>query len=70
MRDLARLAISAFGRRGEGSGVVGVDVQRIRRSLELQPTAARQQQEGESPPIDRTASTASSATSAASSSAR
>jgi uncharacterized protein with von Willebrand factor type A (vWA) domain len=36
MRDLARLAISAFGRRGEGSGVVGVDVQRIRRSLGLQ----------------------------------
>ncbi len=38
MRDLARLAIAAFGRRGEGSGVVGVDVQRIRRSLELTPT--------------------------------
>jgi uncharacterized protein with von Willebrand factor type A (vWA) domain len=36
MRDLARLAISAFGRAGEGSGVVGVDVQRIRRSLDLQ----------------------------------
>ena len=33
MRDLARLAIAAFGRRGEGSGVLGVDVQRIRRSL-------------------------------------
>ena len=32
MRDLARLAISAFGRAGEGSGVVGVDVQRIRRT--------------------------------------
>ncbi|HYH60553.1 MAG TPA: VWA domain-containing protein [Solirubrobacterales bacterium] len=53
MRDLARLAISAFGRRGEGSGVVGVDVQRIRRSLELQPTPPGQQQEGEAPPIDR-----------------
>ena len=26
MRDLARLAIVAFGRRGEGSGVLGVDV--------------------------------------------
>jgi uncharacterized protein with von Willebrand factor type A (vWA) domain len=37
MRDLARLAVTAFGRRGEGSGVVGVDVQRIRRSLGLQP---------------------------------
>jgi uncharacterized protein len=36
MRDLARLAIAAFGRRGEGSGVVGVDVQRIRRTLGLQ----------------------------------
>src|SRR5829696_251277 len=29
MRDLARLAIAAFGRQGEGSGVIGVDVQRI-----------------------------------------
>jgi uncharacterized protein with von Willebrand factor type A (vWA) domain len=37
MRDLARLAVAAFGRQGEGSGVVGVDVQRIRRSLGLQP---------------------------------
>jgi len=35
MRDLARLAIAAFGRHGEGSGVIGVDVQRIRRSLNL-----------------------------------
>ncbi len=34
MRDLARLAIAAFGRR-EGSGVIGVDVQRIRRALGL-----------------------------------
>ncbi len=34
MRDLARLAITAFGR-GEGSGVLGVDVQRIRRALGL-----------------------------------
>jgi uncharacterized protein with von Willebrand factor type A (vWA) domain len=51
MRDLARLAIAAFGRRGEGSGVVGVDVQRIRRALGLQtrpPESA-----GEGPPIDR-----------------
>lgn len=37
MRDLAQLAVAAFGRRGEGSGVVGVDVQRIRRSLGLTP---------------------------------
>jgi uncharacterized protein with von Willebrand factor type A (vWA) domain len=35
MRDLARLAIAAFGRRGDGSGVLGVDVQRIRRALGL-----------------------------------
>ena len=34
MRDLARLAIAAFGA-GEGSGVLGVDVQRIRRALGL-----------------------------------
>ncbi|MBD0281837.1 MAG: VWA domain-containing protein [Thermoleophilaceae bacterium] len=37
MRDLARLAIAAFGRQGEGSGVIGVDVQRIRRTLGLKP---------------------------------
>src|SRR3954462_12001229 len=35
LRDLARLAIAPFGRRGEGSGVLGVDVQRIRRALGL-----------------------------------
>jgi uncharacterized protein with von Willebrand factor type A (vWA) domain len=35
MRDLARLAIAAFGRQGDGSGVIGVDVQRIRRQLGL-----------------------------------
>ncbi len=35
MADLARLAIAAFGQRGEGSGVIGVDVQRIRRQLGL-----------------------------------
>ncbi|MEP6954132.1 MAG: VWA domain-containing protein [Solirubrobacteraceae bacterium] len=35
MRDLARLAIAAFGRQGDGSGVIGVDVQRIRRALGL-----------------------------------
>ncbi len=34
LRDLARLAIAAFSR-GEGSGVLGVDVQRIRRQLGL-----------------------------------
>ena len=35
MRDMARLAIAAFGRQGEGSVVIGVDVQRSRRALEL-----------------------------------
>src|SRR6202163_2152410 len=35
MRDLARMAIAAFARRQEGSGVIGVDVQRIRRVLGL-----------------------------------
>ena len=35
LRDLARLAIAAFGRQGDGSGVIGVDVQRIRRTLGL-----------------------------------
>jgi uncharacterized protein len=53
LRDLARLAIAAFGR-GEGSGVVGVDVQRIRRTLGL--TTGNQPPDGEGaerPPIDR-----------------
>ena len=53
LRDLARLAIAAFGR-GEGSGVVGVDVQRIRRTLGL--TTGSQPPDGEGaerPPIDR-----------------
>jgi len=36
LHDLARLAIAAVGRQGEGSGVIGVDVQRIRRALDLQ----------------------------------
>lgn len=35
LRDLARLAVSALGAQGEGSGVIGVDVQRIRRTLGL-----------------------------------
>jgi len=41
MRDTARLAISAFGRQGEGSGVIGVDVQRIRRTLGLKGDQGR-----------------------------
>ncbi len=47
MRDLARLAIAAFGRGGEGSGVIGVDVQRIRRALGL-----RSEPQPELPPDD------------------
>jgi uncharacterized protein len=55
MRDLARLAISAFGRQGEGSGVVGVDVQRIRRTLGLSAGAQAPPADGsaELPPIER-----------------
>jgi uncharacterized protein len=44
--DLARLAIAAFGK-GEGSGVLGVDVQRIRRALGL-----RTEPQPELPPDD------------------
>jgi len=47
MRDLARLSIAAFGQRGQGSGVVGVDVQRIRRALGL-----RAEPQSELPPDD------------------
>ena len=72
MRDLARLAIAAFGRQGEGSGVIGVDVQRIRRALGLraepQPELPRDDPRRDGPrPARRSA--ASSATCAASSSA-
>src|SRR5204862_259637 len=42
MRAMARLAIAAFGRQGEGSGVIGVDVQRIRRALELKGESLRE----------------------------
>src|SRR5215831_6890433 len=42
MRDMARLAIAAFGRQGEGSGVIGVDVQRIRRTLGLKADTGRE----------------------------
>ena len=69
MRDLARLAIAAFGRYGEGSGVIGVDVQRIRRTLGLKGNAR-----APSCPIRtrcrETAFRTSSSTSAASSSVR
>src|SRR5256885_9345743 len=54
MRDMARLAIAAFGRQGEGSGVIGVDVQRIRRALELKGEAAgRDLPDPDSVPQDR-----------------
>src|SRR4029079_14661610 len=42
MRDMARLAIAAFGRQGEGSGVIGVDVQRLRRTLGLKGDTGRE----------------------------
>jgi uncharacterized protein with von Willebrand factor type A (vWA) domain len=51
MRDAARLAIAAFGRQGEGSGVVGVDVQRIRRTLGLQ--AGGPDPDSDQPRLDR-----------------
>ena len=57
LRDLARLAIAAFGR-GEGSGVLGVDVQRIRRALGLRSRAAARPARGR--PAPRRASRASS----------
>ena len=68
MRDLARLAIAAFGRGGEGSGVVGVDVQRIRRTLGLQAPGAAEG-EATSADLDRESLNRSSATCGASSSA-
>jgi uncharacterized protein with von Willebrand factor type A (vWA) domain len=49
MRDLARLAIAAFGQRGEGSGVIGVDVQRIRRTLGLRAEARREPETDDEP---------------------
>src|SRR5256714_14630173 len=54
MRDLARLAIAAFGRQGDGSGVIGVDVQRIRRSLALRgESGGRALPDPDSVPQDR-----------------
>jgi uncharacterized protein with von Willebrand factor type A (vWA) domain len=47
MRDLARLAIAAFGNRGQGSGVIGVDVQRIRRALGLKAEPQLELPEGD-----------------------
>jgi uncharacterized protein with von Willebrand factor type A (vWA) domain len=54
MRDMARLAISAFGRQGEGSGVIGVDVQRIRRTLGLKAeTDPAQREDPDTVPQER-----------------
>ena len=47
LRDLARLALAALGRLAEGSGVIGIDMQRIRRSLGL-----RSDPQPELPPED------------------
>ena len=52
MRDMARLAIAAFGRQGEGSGVIGVDVQRIRRTLGLRGERPPDPQRTEEPDPD------------------
>jgi uncharacterized protein with von Willebrand factor type A (vWA) domain len=52
MSDLARLAVAAFGRQGETSGVIGVDVQRIRRSLELRQQPAHRQLDPEERGLD------------------
>ena len=74
LRDLARLAIAAFGRRGEGSGVLGVDVQRIRRALGLRSEPGGPVQErrlaGRAAPHARADPRASRPTCGASSSAR
>ena len=53
MRDLARLALAAFGRRGEGSGVLGVDVQRIRRALGLRSEPGPLREDEPGPPLTR-----------------
>ena len=41
MRDAARLVLAAFRREGDGSGVIGVEVQRIRRTLGLRGETGR-----------------------------
>jgi uncharacterized protein with von Willebrand factor type A (vWA) domain len=52
MADLARLAVAAFGSQGESSGVIGVDVQRIRRTLDLRGQGPHQRA-GEPEGLDR-----------------
>ena len=53
MRDMARLAIAAFGRQGEGSGVIGVDVQRIRHTLGLRAETGRELPDPDTVPQER-----------------
>jgi uncharacterized protein with von Willebrand factor type A (vWA) domain len=53
MSDLARLAVAAFGSQGESSGVIGVDVQRIRRALDLRQATTQDQLEGGEEGLDR-----------------
>lgn len=53
MNELARLAIEAFGRQGESSGVVGVDLQRIRRGLGLSQADSAGADGEAREPIDR-----------------
>src|SRR3954453_1318543 len=53
MRDMARLAIASFGLQGEGSGVIGVDVQRIRRTLGLRADTGRELPDPDTVPQER-----------------
>ena len=69
MSDMARLAIAAFGRQGEGSGVIGVDVQRIRRSLELKGEVPHPERDPIPTPSRRSGCASSSGCCGASSSA-
>jgi uncharacterized protein with von Willebrand factor type A (vWA) domain len=47
MSDLARLAVAALGGQGETSGVIGVDVQRIRRALDLRQQSSQREPGGQ-----------------------
>src|SRR3954447_22046839 len=53
MSDLARLAVAALGGQGEASGVVGVDVQRIRRTLDLRQQSRNQTGSDREQELDR-----------------
>jgi uncharacterized protein len=53
MSDLARLAVAALGGQGESSGVIGVDVQRIRRSLDLRQQSSRTDDPAREVELDR-----------------